>query len=263
MDSQNFRKLILVLMLSLIVGFSGCAASHQPVKPADDRDLPEAAEDATKRAVLGVGDEIQIIVWRRDDLNRKLRIAPSGRIFFPLVGEIQAEGLSTDQLRLEITEGLSRHFLDPQVNVEVETYRNRRFYVLGEVRKPGVFIIEDSASVVEAIALAGGFTLEAKTDNVILVRKAPDYLELRALNIDALLEKADMTQNVFLQRGDIVYVTPTTIVDMERFMVRFYRIIAPLVELERGIIFGYEIDDLISGTSQRIVLPVGTGTTIP
>jgi polysaccharide export outer membrane protein len=148
------------------------------------------------------------------------------------------------------------HVINPQVNVEVASYRNRKYYILGEVRKPGVFVIEDSVRVIEAIAMAGGFTWDARTNNVILVRQAPDHLELRSLNIDALLGKGELEQNVFLQRGDVVYVTPTTIVDIERFMKRFYTIILPLVEVERGIIFGYEVSDLIEGEATRVILPI-------
>lgn len=248
-----------VAMVSLIISFSGCATTPQPGEPLAHEKQPIAHmddQDILSQAVLGSGDEIKVVVWRRDDLNRALRIGPSGIIFFPLVGEIQAAGLTPDEIRIKITEGLVEHVINPQVNVEVASYRNRKYYILGEVRKPGVFVIEDSVRVIEAIAMAGGFTWDARTNNVILVRQAPDHLELRSLNIDALLGKGELEQNVFLQRGDVVYVTPTTIVDIERFMKRFYTIILPLVEVERGIIFGYEVSDLIEGEATRVILPI-------
>jgi polysaccharide export outer membrane protein len=262
----KIRRSFLVIMLGLIISFSGCAARHETVEPPIPRDQSRASLDAQnteQKSILGVGDEIKVIVWRRDDLNRALRIGPSGKIFFPLVGEVQASGRTPDEVRAEITDGLVKHVVNPQVNVEVATYRNRRFYVLGEVRKPGVFVIEDSVKAVEGLAMAGWFTHDANPKNVILVRQIPDYLELRSLNIEALLQEGDTEQNVYLQRGDVVYVIPSTIVDIERFMRRLYVIIAPLVEIQRGIIFGYEISDLIEGKSTRIILPVGTGGGVP
>lgn len=238
--------------------FGGCFTTQRTMEPPIQvSESPEKgdAQQANRETVLGVGDEIKVTVWRKDDLTRTLRIGSSGIIFFPLVGEIQAAGLTPEQLHTRITEGLEKYFTNPQVNVDVVSFRSRRVYILGEVRNPGMFFIEDSMKVLEAISLAGGFTLDANTKNVILIKQSQHQIELSSLDLKALLKRGEPEQNVLLQKGDIVYVTPTVIADIERFMRRFYAIIEPIVELERGVIFGDEIADIITGKErQRIVI---------
>ncbi|MHC4805488.1 MAG: polysaccharide biosynthesis/export family protein [Planctomycetota bacterium] len=258
MDFFKLFRYYLILILSVVFLFGACTTTHNTAEPriqVNEAREKGDAQQANHETVLGVGDEIKVTVWRKDDLTRTLRIGSSGIIFFPLVGEIQATGLTPEQLNTKITEGLEKYFINPQVNVNVTSFRSRRVYVLGEVRKPGMFFIEDSMKVLEAISLAGGFTLDANTKNVILVSQSQHQLELSSLDLKALLEGGEQEQNVPLQKGDIVYVTPTLIADVERFMRRFYGIIEPIVELERGIIFGDEIADIITGKDrERIVI---------
>ena len=250
------RDIKVFLFCSLLCIF-GCARSQYPITQDGEGHSLAEAQAISPEDVLGIGDEIKVIVWRKDDLNRTLKIGSSGQIFFPLVGVIQSAGLTPNQLRSKITEGLSTHFVNPQVNVEISSYRSRKFYVLGEVQKAGMFMIESSASVIEAIAMAGGFTVDASLRNVILVRQESNQIEVRSLNLNAFLRSGDLHQNVQLQSRDIVYVVPTTITDISRFMLKFYTIILPLVEIERGIIYGYEISDLIQGKqSGRVVIPL-------
>ena len=253
---ELFRQ-VKVVLFCLLLCILGCATPQHPIiQEGPAQSLPEV-QAISQEDILGIGDEIKVIVWRKDDLNRTLKISPSGKIFFPLVGEMQAAGLTPNQLRVKITEGLSTHFVNPQVNLEISSYKSRKFYVLGEVQKPGMFMIESSASVIEAIAMAGGFTVDANLRNVILVRQDPTQIEVRSLNLNALLRKGDLQQNAHLRSHDIVYVIPTTITDISRFMVKFYTTILPLVEIERGIIFGYEVSDLIQGKQGgRVVIPV-------
>ena len=254
---MDLSRDIKVFLFCLLLCIFGCARSQYPITQDGEGHSLAEAQAISPEDVLGIGDEIKVIVWRKDDLNRTLKIGSSGQIFFPLVGVIQSAGLTPNQLRSKITEGLSTHFVNPQVNVEISSYRSRKFYVLGEVQKAGMFMIESSASVIEAIAMAGGFTVDASLRNVILVRQESNQIEVRSLNLNAFLRSGDLHQNVQLQSRDIVYVVPTTITDISRFMLKFYTIILPLVEIERGIIYGYEISDLIQGKqSGRVVIPL-------
>ena len=254
---MDLSRDIKVFLFCLLLCIFGCARSQYPITQDGEGHSLAEAQAISPEDVLGIGDEIKVIVWRKDDLNRTLKIGSSGQIFFPLVGVIQSAGLTPNQLRSKITEGLSTHFVNPQVNVEISSYRSRKFYVLGEVQKAGMFMIESSASLIEAIAMAGGFTVDASLRNVILVRQESNQIEVRSLNLNAFLRSGDLHQNVQLQSRDIVYVVPTTITDISRFMLKFYTIILPLVEIERGIIYGYEISDLIQGKqSGRVVIPL-------
>ncbi|MBI5442459.1 MAG: polysaccharide export protein [Deltaproteobacteria bacterium] len=199
--------------------------------------------------VLGVGDEVKVTVWRHDDLTRNLRVGASGLAFYPLIGEVKLLGITPNQLRADLAQGLSRFVNDPQVSVEVVAFRSRRIQVLGEVRQPGVFMMEDSLTVLDAIAMAGGFTLDARTSNVVLARRVEKGIELRALDLQSFLDKGKVDQNVALERGDIVYVVPTIIANVERFMLRFGHIISPVVEVERGWVLGDAIVNIVTGKS--------------
>lgn len=257
MDIHRISRLYQALLLGMAILSSGCSAGQPSIEVAAQ--IPESSEnrealEPKPELVLGVGDEIKVTVWRKDDLTHTLRIDSSGIIFFPLVGEVQVAGLTVNQVRNKITDGLSRYYSDPQVNVDVTSYRSRRVYVLGEVAQPGSFVIEDSLKVVGAISLARGFTSDANMGNVILIRQGEKMIEFSSLDVERLLEEGDVKQNVFLHKDDIVFVPPTTIANVERFMRRFISIITPIVELERAIIYGHTINDLINGDRQSVVI---------
>jgi polysaccharide export outer membrane protein len=111
---------------------------------------------------LGSGDKLRIAVFGVDKLSGEFQVPGSGRISFPLIGDIQASGLTAPQLQDEIATALKDGYLqDPRVNVEVETYRP--FYILGEVNKPGEYPYSDGLTVLKAVATAEGFTYRAKT----------------------------------------------------------------------------------------------------
>jgi polysaccharide export outer membrane protein len=208
--------------------------------------------EATERGfILGVGDEVKITVWKHDDLDRVLRIDPAGKIFYPLVGEVQAAGLSTNELRDIITRGLAGYIVDPQVNIEMQVFRSQKVYVLGEVRQPAVLPFHDPMHVLDALLLAGGFTREADEKKVILIRSYPEMMELNFVNIMDLLKKADMKQLFVLQKDDIVYVPPSFIANVDRFFQHLNTIFAPIIGIEKSIVLGDEIYRIMQGLPPR------------
>ena len=200
-------------------------------------------------SILGSGDEITINVWRNDDVKRTVQIDPSGNIYLPMAGEIQASGLTISQLREEITSRLSKYLLDPQVDIHVLTLRSQKVYILGEVKSPRSLILDRKMLVWEAISDAGGFTNDANEKKVLLVRSEKDVARVTAFNLDirGMLKNGKIQRNVYLKNDDIVYVLPSFIADIERFMIRFSNIISPLVSIERAIIFGDEVVDILTG----------------
>ncbi len=204
--------------------------------------------------ILGVGDEVRITVWRQDDLNRVLRIDPSGKVFYPLVGEIDAAGLSAEELRRIITEGLSDYIDNPQVNVDITSFRNRKIYVLGEVKKPGILVIQDAMNIMDALLNSGGPTRDADQTKIILIRSHPEQIELRSIDIKSLFKTGDKSQMVALQKDDIIYVPPSFIANVDRFFDHLAKIIDPIVEIERGIVLGDEIERIFTGERGRIVI---------
>jgi polysaccharide biosynthesis/export protein len=141
--------------------------------------------------ILGPGDKIQIEVYRHDDLKKTIQIDPSGKIAYPFIGEIEAGGLSTSQLKDKIQAGLSRVILNPQVSINIpgdstnagSSIRSQNVIVLGEVKNPGLFGLERPHSAILLVAMAGGFTTNADEENVFLLlggTKTPEIFTLNA-----------------------------------------------------------------------------------
>jgi len=151
----------------------GAAASGEPVEgvePADPSDAPDTVQELeVPEYELDTGDRISINIFRHPDLSGEFEIDGSGRIAFPLIGEVQAEGLSSRQLEQRITERLQDGYLvDPQVGVEILTYRP--FFILGEVNNPGRYEYSSGMTVLNAVAMAGGFTYRARQSDFLLQR---------------------------------------------------------------------------------------------
>ncbi len=250
----------IVLFISILV--LACACNHWPRGKETKTMEIETSQTGLKGSkamdqgfILGVGDEVRITVWRQDDLNRVLRIGPSGKVFYPLVGEIDAAGLSAEELRRIITDGLSDYIDNPQVNVDITSFRSRKIYVLGEVNKPGILVIQDSMNIMDALLNSGGPTRDAEQKKIILIRSHPGQIELRSIDIKSLLNEGDQSQMIALQPDDIIYVPSSLVANVDRFFDHISKILYPIVEIERGIILGDAIWRIFTGkTRQRVIL---------
>ncbi len=153
---------------------------------------------------LGPGDVLDISVWGYDELQVKaLMVRTDGKIAFPLIGEITVEGLTPATLADKLFLGLSAYIHNPQVTVNLFQMRTVRAYVLGEVNKPGMYEIAKSHKLLDFLGMAGGFTHYAAKKSVYVVHKKDGRYE--KINLNDLLKKGDLTQNVDLGEGDVVY----------------------------------------------------------
>jgi len=126
-------------------------------------------------------------------------------------------------------DGLAKYLDNPEVTVTVKSTRSQKVLVLGEVNRPGVFPVEGPMRALEAIALAGGFTQDAETKTVLLIRGDPQQPELYTLALDRTLFRGAPGENVRLQPGDIVYVPAMPIADVERFFKRLTNFLLPVI----------------------------------
>ena len=217
----------------LILSLSGCSPNKALVQndaPSEPQQIPPIE---ISEYIIGFGDELEISIFRHDDMTKKVRILPDGKIHYPLVGEIKAEGLSANHLRDKLREGLLKYYVDPQVSVIVTSIGSQKIFVLGEVNKPGAFQLDRPKTVIEAISEAEDFTHDAKVRNVLLIRGGPSnpnpsYI---VLDMEKTLKERDMTQNVSLRQGDIIYVPATEIADAARFFDRIWTIIPARIGL--------------------------------
>jgi polysaccharide export outer membrane protein len=219
----------------------GCGSPIEISPDALSEGSPKEHAPKVSEFILGPGDRLEITVYRHDDLTRTVWIEPSGKIMYPWAGDIQAAGLSIFQLRDRIHDGLSRYIVDPQVSVGILSIQSQKIIVLGEVRAPGFFPADTPMSVLEAIARAGGTSLDAEQRSVLLIRGGLGSPELRLLNIEGVLKKGDLSDNIMLQGGDIIYMPRTVIADVSRFFGYLSSIISPIVDAERAYLLGDEI----------------------
>ncbi len=153
---------------------------------------------------LAPGDILDIQVYGYAELQVKsLMIRPDGKLAFPLAGEIQAAGLTPSDLSAKLTRVLLEYVKDPQVTVNVVKFHTIRVYVLGEVARPGMYEIDKQHNLLDAVSLAGGYTVYASKKSVYVVRKTTN--EYVQVNLNNILKKGDLSQNYELADGDVVY----------------------------------------------------------
>lgn len=164
-----------------------------------------APHDATY--VIGRNDLLAISVWNEKDISRSVPVRSDGKISLPLVGEVQASGRTPLQLEQEITTRLLNYITEPQVSVIVEEINSRKFNILGEVEKPGSYSITLASTVVDAIALAGGFRDFAKKKDIHILRQNADGTQSRlSFNYKDFIKGKSTSQNVHLEPHDTIIV---------------------------------------------------------
>jgi polysaccharide export outer membrane protein len=172
--------------------------------PASGQEAP--AQDKSAGYRLHAGDSITVSVWKELDLQRKLYIRPDGRFSFPLAGEVQAAGRTPDEVRIEIETQLKKFIPEAVVTVIVEEFSGNRVYVIGQVTKPGMFVMNPSLTVLQALSLAGGSTPFAKLDNISVIRGSGANQKVLPFRYGQVIEGKSLQQNVTLESGDVVVV---------------------------------------------------------
>ena len=154
---------------------------------------------------MGPEDVIEVFVWKEPELSTTVVIRPDGRISLPLANELEASGKTGVELQQEITARLSKYVVQPVVNVMVKQVNSLKISVLGEVRRPDVYRIKSRVTVLDAIAMAGGFTDLARPNRVIVIRNTPAGPQRIKINIKQLVAD-DSGAPFYLQPLDTVYV---------------------------------------------------------
>ena len=169
------------------------------------------ASDAAKAPpsptyIIQPNDVLEVFVWKEPDLTRKVLVRPDGRISFPLVQDMQAAGTSPGQLKAAIEENLKEYIGSPNVTVIVEAIQSYRIYVTGKVQKPGVINAEKPISVLQALALAGGFQEFANQTEITVIHTEETKTTASRFNYEELLKGKNTNQNILLKNGDVVVV---------------------------------------------------------
>ena len=192
-----------ILVVAAVISWAAAAAfnaiAEQPGK------VPEApaplAVDQEKYQI-GAEDLLFIRVWREPDFTLPVAVRPDGRITMPLIGEVQAAGQSPLQLTGNLKQLLMRYLNNPDVSVFVTEVRSRKFYIDGEMNKPGSFALVTPTSVLEALSRGGGFREFANTKKIRVLRGG----QVRYFNYKEVTKGRRLEQNIAVENGDHIIV---------------------------------------------------------
>jgi len=157
--------------------------------------------------VIGNDDVLAINVWKEPEVSRSVPVRSDGRISLPLVGEVEAAGRTPLKLEQDIASKLKNYISEPEVTVIVQQINSQKINILGMVAKPGAYPLTGSATVLDAIALAGGFRDFAKKKSIYVLRQNADGTQTKLpFNYKDVIKGQNLKQNVKLQPRDTIVV---------------------------------------------------------
>ena len=203
--------LLLAILTNLAVAQDAASSSQASnSKPATTAspDLPKSAPGVRPESyVIGAEDTILVYVWKEPDMSKSVPVRPDGMISLPLIGEVKAAGYTPVQLQDVLADTMKKYVSDPQVTVVVEKIASLSFNIVGEVNHPGYFPLTRRMTVLDAIALAGGFKDFAKTTKVYVLRTAANGSQERLpFNYKEVIKGQNPQQNIELQPRDTIVV---------------------------------------------------------
>lgn len=193
----------LVLSLAVTAAAQGDSTPTSRQVEAAGKPNQAAAQTVSPDYVLGNDDVLAISVWREPEITRTVPVRPDGKVSLPLIGEIQAKGLTPKQLQGNLTLALRSYLANPEVTVIVQEVRSQKFNILGEVARPGSYPLSKSTTVVDALAIAGGFRDFAKVKKIYILREQQSGSPLKIpFNYKDVVERNRFEQNVELKPND-------------------------------------------------------------
>jgi len=198
-------SLLMVLLASLTLAAQEKKEPGTPPPPsAEDEALKKSvgAPVDPKTYVIGAEDILQIRVWREPDLSGPVGVRPDGKISMPLVGDLQAGGLTPEKLAETIKEVLVKYVTEPEVMVSVASVNSKKYFVMGEVNRPGQYPLVVPTTISQALTVAGGFRDYADTKNVLILRGPKRY----KFNYRDWVRGKSPMQNILLESGDQIVV---------------------------------------------------------
>lgn len=191
MKNLNSRKLLKGLFFLLVISFGNAMVTAS----------------IASEYKIGIGDVLDIVTWKEPDFSRdQITVRLDGKISFPLLNDVQAAGQTPIQLKKKIESRLKEYVSSPSVTVSVRNAASQRFYILGEVARTGEYALVKELSVLQAFALAGGFTEWASKKEIILFRRENGKEKVIRINYKDILKKKDFSQNVLIKANDTIIV---------------------------------------------------------
>jgi len=168
---------------------------------AETKDAEKSPVDPTSY-VIGPEDILFVAVWREPELSGERAVRPDGKISLQLIGEVQAAGLTPEQLGTTVAEGLSKYMTRPEVTVAIKQVNSKKYFISGEVLRPGAYPLLNPTTVLQALVNAGGFRDFANTKKIIILRGDQRF----KFNYKEVIKGKRMEQNILLNNGDQIII---------------------------------------------------------
>lgn len=199
------KKILLAITLIIMVTLSLAHVAY-----SEEENLTSKEETATETDdnyyKIGKGDILEIIAWKEEDFTREVFVRIDGKITFPLLDDIHAAGRTTMEVKKEIETKLKEFIEDPIVTVILKSPMSQKFYILGEVLKTGEYQLAKKLTILQAFALAGGFTEWASKKEIILLRNENGIDKIIRVNYKNIIKGKDLSQNVSIKINDTIIV---------------------------------------------------------
>lgn len=210
------KSIASALLLIATTTFAQTPAQTQAPKPVGAIAMPPAAAAAAAPRVtdpvvpagyvIGTDDVLSIVYWKDKDMSADAKVRPDGRIALPLINEVQAAGLTPQQLHQKLTEESKKYMEDANITVVVREINSRKAFITGEVNKPGPYPLTSATTVMQLISLAGGLREYANAKNITIMRSEGGKQVALKFNYKDVANGKNLQQNIELKPGDTVVV---------------------------------------------------------
>jgi polysaccharide biosynthesis/export protein len=195
---RSNKAIFTLLLLSLSILINDISSAEE--NPAAQN------TSASSRYLIGPDDLLNIFVWKETELTQDVTVMPDGRITYPLIGEIEAQGLTVTDLRNKVVEKLKSFISSPEVTVIIKESRSRRIYTVGSLTRSGPYQLQPSMTVLQALSLAGGFTEWADKKSIMIVRRDKNKEVMFRFNYPEFISGKNLEQNILLEANDTIVV---------------------------------------------------------
>ncbi len=204
------NKFILFIAFLLLFSLTSCTyfTGFDRKKPDIDQaqKASEKLKEDTELYKVGRGDVLEIITWKEPDFSRDVIVRVDGKISFPLLDDIDAAGRTTKEIRDELTEKLKVYVTAPVVSVSVKAAESQKVYIIGEIMQPGEYPLIKRLTVIQALAMAKGFTEWASKSDIVLIRTENGNQRIIPIDYNAIADGENPDSNVILKADDIILI---------------------------------------------------------
>jgi polysaccharide export outer membrane protein len=211
-ERSRGHEVVLVLLALWLATVPLVAQTAKPATTAQS--VPAVAAAAPRPTdpvvppgyVIGADDVLSIVYWKDKDMSSDAQVRPDGRIALPLINEVQAAGLTPEQLREKLTEESKKYMEDANITVVVRQINSRKAFITGEVNKPGPYPLTSPTTVLQLIAMAGGLREYADSKKIVIMRNDKGRQVSLQFNYKDVVSGKNLQQNIDLKPGDTVVV---------------------------------------------------------